>query len=73
MNLNKTNDLGFPDWQNPIRYVSELYKPDVLGKPQPGATQKVEESNSDQDTLRSQKKSLKQKFGNEYERKLRLQ
>ena len=55
LNLNKQNELGFPDWQNPIRFVSELYTPEVLGKPQRGATTKVEENSSELETLRSQK------------------
>ena len=67
MNLNSNDDLGFPDWKNPIRFIPELYEKDFLGRPQ--GTQKVEETKDETAVLTSLKQSLKDKLGSEYERK----
>ena len=71
MNLNSNDDLGFPDWKNPIRFIPELYEKDFLGRPQIGATQKVEENKDEPAAFSFLKQSLKNKLGSEYERKQR--
>ena len=69
MNLNSNDDLGFPDWKNPIRFIPELYEKDFLGRPK--VTQKVEETKNEPAGLSILKQSLKTKLGSEYERKQR--
>ena len=69
--MNGNDDLGFPDWKNPIRFIPELYQPDFIGRPQFGATQKVEETKNEPTVLSSLKQSLRDKLGSEYERKQR--